>query len=128
MFNYKQLCDFFLLLFTPEGGFQLNGRGGGGGGRELQPWNPEPVYGIRNYPCSQYSKCSFSVYRGKIQGVQMKVSFLWILYDHFLDKSSTVSLSTLLYVTKIASSIRRAIRENAKTSIINTHLLRIKIH
>ena len=30
MFNYKQLRDFFLLLFTPEGGFQLNGGGGGG--------------------------------------------------------------------------------------------------
>ena len=68
------------------------------------------------------------MYKGKIQGVRMKVSFLWILYDHFLDKSSTVSLSTLLYVAKIASSIRRAIRENAKTSIVNTHLLRIKIH
>ena len=58
----------------------------------------------------------------------MKVSFSLILYDHFLDKSSTVSLSTLLYIAKIASSIRRAIRENAKIIIVNTHLLRIKIH
>ena len=59
MFNYKQLCDFFLLLFTPEGGFQLI-RGAGGGGCNLEK-------GIRNSPCSQYSKCSFSEYKGKIQ-------------------------------------------------------------
>ena len=45
--------------------------------------------------------------------------------SQFLDKSSTVSLSTLLY---IASSSRRAIHENANTFIVNTHLLRMKIH
>ena len=44
--------------------------------------------------------------------------------SQFLDKK----LSTLLYVAKIASSIRRAIRENAETFIVNAHLLRIKIH
>ena len=58
----------------------------------------------------------------------MKVCVFLILYDIFLDKSSSVSLSTLLYVAKIASSIRRAIRENTKTFIVNTHLFRIKIH
>ena len=34
----------------------------------------------------------------------------------------------MLYVAKFASSIRRAMRENAKTFIVNTNLLGIKIH